>query len=128
MAKHRCLSVTSGKERKCIFTLTIATTLLTPRDQEKRSEWSYERTQTHLLLTLCCLGKINKCRNKCQPGAWQFGAFSFYTFPRFSRGNCLGVPCNATEVGGNEWRDLVCPSYHVISRHIFYQPCTPSEL
>lgn len=38
-------------------------------------ELSYERTQTQLLVTLCYLGKINKCKNKCQPGAWQFGAF-----------------------------------------------------
>lgn len=40
MAKHHCLSVTSGKEGKCIFVLTMATTLLTPRDQEKVSECS----------------------------------------------------------------------------------------
>lgn len=93
--------------------------------EEEWVEPSYERIQTHLLVTLCYLGKINESKNKCLPGAWQCWAFSFYTFPRLSRGNCLGGPCNATEVGRNEWRDLVCPSYHVIPRHIFYQPCTP---
>lgn len=55
MAKHHGLSMTSGDERKRIFVLTIATTLLTPRDEEDASEAepSYKiRTRAHLLVTL----------------------------------------------------------------------------
>lgn len=47
--------MTSGDERKRIFVLTIATTLLTPRDEEDASEAepSYKiRTRAHLLVTL----------------------------------------------------------------------------
>ena len=86
MAKHHWLSMTSGEERKCILPLTIATTLLTPGDEENASEVepSYEiRTQADLLVTLGYFEK-NQRMQKQMP-AWSLAIWSFpflfYTFP-----------------------------------------------
>lgn len=59
-ANHHWLSITSGEERDHIFVLTIATTLLTPWDEETVSELElgYKiRTWARVLVTLCFLEK-----------------------------------------------------------------------